>query len=480
LLAAAGEAGVRFEQITIGGGIGVPYKPEDREVDLAGFAKEIVEAYKKGVKKHSLGQPRLAIEPGRYIVADAGVLLTRVNTLKQLFDRKYAGVDAGFNTLIRHAMYGSYHEIVRIGGGEPAEEVTIAGPLCESGDVFGTRKLPKLSEGDLLAIGNAGAYGFVMSSRYNSRPLPSEVSIENGKARLTRKREGLEELFRTQEKGLEFFKLQATGNDYVLIDELDGEKVPEGEKPALAKRVCDRRMSIGSDGLLFVQKSEKADAKFRMFNPDGTEAEMCGNGMRCFVRYLHEDREKKEKYRIETKAGIKEAEVTKNGIRVDMGKPSLGPVEIGLASGKRLVNGELKGEKYWITAVSMGNPHAIVKVEDVDKVDVEKEGKRLRNNPEFKSGANVTFYQKTKENRLKVRTFERGVEGETLSCGTGSSACAVTAILLGDCEKGKAVEIETRGGKLIAETEFEGEKPSRLHLAGPAEKVFRGDLNEES
>jgi len=481
LLAAAGETGVKFEQITIGGGIGVPYKPEEKEVELGKFARELVEAFKRGLEKHSLGQPRLAIEPGRYIVADAGVLLTRVNTIKKPFGRKYAGVDAGFNTLIRHAMYGSYHEIVKIGknSGEK-EEITIAGPLCESGDVFGTRKMPKLGEGDLLAIGNAGAYGFAMSSRYNSRPLPAEVSIEKGKARLTRKREGLEELARAQESGLEFFKMQATGNDYALVDELDGEKVPEGEKPGLARKICDRHMSIGADGVLFVQKPEKADAKFRIFNPDGTEAEMCGNGMRCFARYLHENRMRKERYKIETKAGVKEAELTKDGIRVDMGRPSLEPGEIGLASGKRLVNGELRGEKHRITAVSMGNPHAIVRVEDVDRVDAEKEGRRIRDNMEFKRGANVTFYQKTGENKIKVRTFERGVEGETLSCGTGSTACAVAATLLGDCEKGKPVLIETRGGKLVAEIAFEGEKPSRAYLAGPAEKAFRGDLNEES
>lgn len=199
LLAAAAKTGKQFRQITLGGGIGVPYKPEEKELDIAGFAREIVAGFKKKLEEHSLGEPVLGLEPGRYIAADAGVLLTRVNTIKKLFDRKYAGVDAGFNTLLRPAMYGSYHEIRKIGEGVGKEEITIAGPLCESGDVFGTRMMPVLKEGDLLAIGNAGAYGFSMSSRYNSRPLPAEVSIEKGKARLTRKREELEDLLEKQE-----------------------------------------------------------------------------------------------------------------------------------------------------------------------------------------------------------------------------------------------------------------------------------------
>ncbi len=199
LLAAGAETGREFKQVTLGGGIGVPYKPEEKAVDIRGFAAEIVAGFKQKLEKYALGKPVLGLEPGRYICADAGVLLTRVNTIKELFGRKYAGVDAGFNTLLRHAMYGSYHEIRKIGDGSGKEEVTIAGPLCESGDIFGTRNLPVLKEGDLLAIGNAGAYGFSMSSRYNSRPLPAEVSIENGKARLTRRREGLKELLETQE-----------------------------------------------------------------------------------------------------------------------------------------------------------------------------------------------------------------------------------------------------------------------------------------
>ncbi len=273
---------------------------------------------------------------------------------------------------------------------------------------------------------------------------------------------------------MEFFKLQATGNDYILIDELEGERIAEQEKGELAKRMCERRVSVGADGLLFVQSSEKADARFRMFNPDGTEAEMCGNGMRCFVKYLQGNREKKDKYEIETMAGIKEILAGKEGIRVDMGKPSLEPEEIGLASGEKIVDSRIRGEERKLTAVSMGNPHAVIRVKDVETVDVEKEGKRVRENPEFQNGANVTFYQRISGNRLKVRTYERGVEGETLSCGTGASACATAATLLGDCEKGKDVYLETKGGQLTVEIVFQGERPTGAYLTGPAEQVFRG------
>jgi len=170
--------------------------------------------------------------------------------------------------------------------------------------------------------------------------------------------------------------------------------------------------------------------------------------------------------------------VTKEGIRVDMGAPSLEPEEIGLASGERIVGSRIKGEERKLTAVSMGNPHAVIRVNDVDAIDVEKEGKRVRENPEFRNGANVTFYQRIGRNRLKVRTYERGVEKETLSCGTGASACVTAAILSGDCERGKEAYLETKGGQLKVEIAFQEERPTGAYLTGPAEQVFRGVLDE--
>jgi len=195
------EAGVEFEFIDIGGGIGVPYKPGVSPVDLDDFFEVVVGAFKDGLKEHNLGEPVLQIEPGRYIVADSTILLTRVTGVKSTPFKKFVGVDAGFNVLVRPAMYGSYHEIlpVKSPSAEKTEAVTIAGPLCESGDVLAKdRKLPPVKEGDVLAVFDAGAYGFSMSSHYNSRLLCAEVLVNGKKVQAIRRAEGFEELVRTQ------------------------------------------------------------------------------------------------------------------------------------------------------------------------------------------------------------------------------------------------------------------------------------------
>jgi diaminopimelate decarboxylase len=161
------QVGVDFEFIDVGGGIGVPYTPEDKPLDLQVYSDKVFSLFKSKIKQYGLGEPAFCIEPGRYLVADACVLLTSVNTLKVTPFRKFAGVDAGFNTLVRPAMYGSYHHILVANKLVATEEETydVAGPICESGDLLAKdRQLPRIEEGDLLAVLNAGAYGFSMSS----------------------------------------------------------------------------------------------------------------------------------------------------------------------------------------------------------------------------------------------------------------------------------------------------------------------------
>jgi diaminopimelate decarboxylase len=186
-----------FEFIDLGGGIGVPYKPTDPVLKLDDFASKIVGTFLEAKEKNGIGgSPFLCLEPGRYIVADAGLLLTEVNTIKKTPHRTFVGVDAGFNDLIRPAMYGSYHHILNSTNmAAPHREVDVVGPLCESGDVFARdRKLPEPREGDILAILNAGAYGYSMSSQYNSRPRPAEVLVSDSESEVIRKREGLHNL----------------------------------------------------------------------------------------------------------------------------------------------------------------------------------------------------------------------------------------------------------------------------------------------
>lgn len=201
------QTGVDFEFMDIGGGLGVPYKPEDKPLDLKVFSDKVLSLFKTKISQYGLGEPILQVEPGRYLVADACVLLTSVNTIKVTPFKKFVGVDAGFNTLVRPAMYGSYHSILVADKlvAKVEDKYDIAGPLCESGDLLAKdRWLPRVEEGDLLAVLNAGAYGFSMASQYNARPRAAEVLVKEGKFKLIREREHLDDLMRGQHQTVEW------------------------------------------------------------------------------------------------------------------------------------------------------------------------------------------------------------------------------------------------------------------------------------
>ena len=192
------EAGVTFEFVDVGGGFGVPYRPEEAELDVEKAAEGVARAFNG---HFGATDTALAIEPGRYLVCDAGYLLTRVTAIKETPGGTFAGVDAGMNDLVRPAMYDAYHHVVPVYKmGQAADhKYHLAGPVCESADVFGRdRQLPKLAEGDLLAVLNAGAYGMTMASNYNTRGRPPEVLVWDGNSRLIRKRELLEDIARPQ------------------------------------------------------------------------------------------------------------------------------------------------------------------------------------------------------------------------------------------------------------------------------------------
>jgi len=186
-----------LEFVDFGGGIGVPYRPDEKPIDIAALGRKAVERLDAFARAY--GSPvRGMIEPGRYLVAESGTLLVTVNTIKTTPAHTFACVDSGFNHLVRHAMYGSYHPIANASRTEgPRKEYVVAGNLCESGDVFSSdREIVDISVGDVLAIGNAGAYGFAMSSNYNMRPRPAEVMVRGGEARLVGERETYAQLLR--------------------------------------------------------------------------------------------------------------------------------------------------------------------------------------------------------------------------------------------------------------------------------------------
>ncbi|RLG58312.1 MAG: diaminopimelate decarboxylase [Candidatus Hydrothermarchaeota archaeon] len=192
--------GIELSFIDIGGGVGIRYKKESKYITPEELASAIVPIIKNKIKEYSLRTPSLFLEPGRYIVGDAGILLTRVTTIKQGF-KKFVGIDAGFNVLMRPVLYQAYHEVIVANkvNAKAKEKVDIAGNICESGDILARdRELPEVEEGDIIAFLDAGAYGIVMASRYNSRPLPAEVLVNNGKYEVIRERESYNDLISRQ------------------------------------------------------------------------------------------------------------------------------------------------------------------------------------------------------------------------------------------------------------------------------------------
>lgn len=244
---------------------------------------------------------------------------------------------------------------------------------------------------------------------------------------------------------LSFVKYQGTGNDFVLVDDRDGLFPPENK--SLIQKICHRRFGVGADGLILLAQSSVADFQMRIFNSDGSEAESCGNGLRCLVRFLEDLGISKKTYRIQTAGKVVEAGFVRGRPVIDMGVP----VRIVLDSEFHLID--------------TGVPHAVRFVPDVDMVDVALEGAVLR----AKAKSNVDFAALEADGSIRVRTFERGVEEETLSCGTGAAAVAAIAWRLYSLEM--PIEIHFPGGSLEV-----WESGGRLHVAGPAEKVFTGSF----
>jgi len=255
-----------------------------------------------------------------------------------------------------------------------------------------------------------------------------------------------------------FTKMHGNGNDFVLIDEYKKLKIPEKDKPSFVRAVCNRRFGVGADGVLFVQPSEIADVKFRYFNSDGSEAEMCGNGIRCFARYVVEEGYTGRNPKIETLAGVIEVEVDYSNewwIRVDMGKPKLDGVW------------DYKGYKLY--SVNTGVPHVVIFVNSLN-FDIVPIAREIRYLSLFPNGTNVNFVRVLDRKKIEIRTYERGVEDETLSCGTGSVAAVAVANKLNLVND--FVEVVTRGGVLKVELK------DSAYLIGSAKRVFDGVIRE--
>jgi diaminopimelate epimerase len=274
---------------------------------------------------------------------------------------------------------------------------------------------------------------------------------------------------------MKFTKMHGAGNDYVYVNGF----VETIEDPAsLSIAVSDRHFGIGADGLVLILPSEKEDFRMRIFNADGSEAEMCGNASRCIAKYVFDHgMTDKTSITLETLSGQKQLDLqVENGkvstVRVDMGEPILLPKLIPAhIDEEKIVNFPiaLDGKKVNITALSMGNPHVIIFVDNVDEIDLPKIGPKVEHHPLFPKRTNTEFLQIISPNQLKMRVWERG-SGETLACGTGACAATVAAVLNGKAER--KVTMELTGGTLFIEW---SETDNHVYMTGPATTVFEGE-----
>ena len=257
---------------------------------------------------------------------------------------------------------------------------------------------------------------------------------------------------------LNFIKMHGLGNDFVVIDSRS-EKTEGIDLPQLAREMCDRHFGVGADGVLIVHPSTKAQYQMQIFNPDGSEPEMCGNGIRCFAKYVYEkDQLTKDVVSIETKAGIKVVAVISEGgvvsaVEVDMGEPK--------------DEGELELEGFHFRKINIGNPHAVAITSDLDQIAVAEIGPIIELSSHFPNRTNVEFVKVLNDSEIEVLVWERGA-GETLACGTGACAAAVAANLVK--KVGRTVKVHLPGGIL----DIEWQEDNHVLMTGPAEAVFEG------
>ena len=276
---------------------------------------------------------------------------------------------------------------------------------------------------------------------------------------------------------MKFTKMQGLGNDYVYVNCF---KETIENPPEMAKKVSNRNFGIGSDGLIMINPSDVADFEMEMYNADGSRSEMCGNGIRCVGKYVYDyGLTEKEHISVETLAGIKYLDLTvEDGkvklVKVDMGSPELVPENIPIVADGNRVRDEpinVNGTEYRMTGVSMGNPHAVVYVEDVKGLDIETIGPAFENHERFPNRVNTEFVKVLDRNTVEMRVWERG-SGETMACGTGACAVAVACILNGFTED--KVTVKLLGGDLQIEWDKEADK---IYMTGPAEVSFDGEIN---
>ena len=267
-----------------------------------------------------------------------------------------------------------------------------------------------------------------------------------------------------------FFKMSGSGNDFILIDNRD-HTLALGEITAFVKTVCERKVSVGADGLIIIENSERADFRWRFFNADGSEVDMCGNGARCAARFAYMRGIAKEKMSFETAAGIIEAEVREDTVKVKLTEPH---------GVKANISVMIDGKPTAVNFVNTGVPHCVLFVDGLDKYDVFNMGRKIRYHKEFQpEGTNANFMEVIDRHTIRIRTYERGVEDETLACGTGAVASAIISSSRGLVES--PVDVKVKSGETLkiyfrkTRNGFED-----IYLEGKANVVYEGRILDEA
>ena len=483
----AGRHGLFLQELSPGGGWAVPMTAADPDAPIDTYVEAVASAVVSACRAHNLPLPRLVLEPGRSLVARAGVALYRVGSRKEIAGvRTYVAVDGGMADNIRPALYGASYTAALVGDatGRDLETVTIAGRYCESGDILVRDiNLPRLGIGDLLAVPMAGAYTLAMASNYNLAPRPAAVLVNKGRTRLLQRRESYLDLAQRDvpldwpavaSGRLRFAKYQALGNDYIVLDPID---FPDPPEPSFVKRLCDRHLGIGADGLIWGPSADREPFALRLYNPDGSEPGKSGNGLRIFARYLW-DRAlpARPDFAIQAAGGQVTAHILNEdagAIALDMGQLSFRSPAIPAGGLEREVVDEtieVGGRPFVITAAGMGNPHCVVFLDDISPELARALGPEIERLPLFPERTNVQFAHVIDRHALRIEIWERGA-GYTLASGTSSCAAAGAAIRTGRCAS--PVTVRMPGGQMAVEVTPDW----FVRLTGAVAPVCTGELS---
>lgn len=498
----------KFPSVTIlnlGGGYKVARMKTEKGTDLQVVGAPVKDAFVEFAKETGR-KLHLEIEPGTFMVANACSLVTTVqdivSTTKNCAEgNTFIKTDSGMTENCRPSLYGAQHPIVVVPrdaarAAQPAKDYVIVGHCCESGDLLSpapsdpealsSRKLCQAEVGDVCVIESSGAYCSSMSTtNYNSFPQAPEVMLGvDGQLHCIRVKQPVEQIWaneRDAPRSVPFAKYHGLGNDFILID--NRAQQDPVLSPAQSAQLCDRNFGIGGDGVIFaLPGKEGCDYTMRIYNSDSSEPEMCGNGIRCMAKFcakLEGCRDGEEKtYKIHTLAGTIVPRMQSDGlICVDMGKPELNGPKVpttlpvnakGIAQDAPI---EVAGKSWRVTCVSMGNPHAVVFVPDLEGFDFDTVGPLFECHAAFPKKINTEFVQVISKTHLKMKVWERGA-GPTLACGTGACALLVAAVLCGHAERRCTVTLP--GGDLIIEW---SEADGKCYMTGPAELAFNGETS---